>query len=184
MKIILLRHTETTSNASNLADSLIDAHLTEKGLVRAKSIVKELSKNKPDVIYRSPLKRTLQTLEPYIDSLGKEQVVIIENDLLLERDLGEYTGSAMGTFQKYCDDNKISRVTTRPQNGESLIDVYEKTKRFLSETLLKHNNESILVCGHKNNLMCLEIAIEEKDMDDYYSFKPLETGEIREFELI
>ena len=102
---------------------------------------------------------------------------------MLERDLGEYTGSAMGAFQKYCDDNKISRVTTRPENGESLIDIYEKVKQFLTELKPKHNKGPILVCGHKNNLMCLQIAVEGKDMNDYYSFKPLETGGIRELEL-
>ncbi len=165
-----------------MADSQIDADLSPEGQGNAKRLSKELEIIKPDIFFVSPLKRAHQTIQLFLDTL--KNPVVIENDLLLERDLGDFTGTPMDTFQKYCDDNHLDRVTTRPTNGESLMDVYTKATQFLKDIKSKYPDKKVLVCGSKNNLMCLQIAIEGKNMFDYYSFQSFKTGELRGLEVL
>ncbi len=177
MKIYLSRHTQSKSNEANLADSQIDAELSSRGLGDAQHLVNDLQEIKPDVFYISPLKRTYETIKPYLNTL--ENPIVIKSPLLLERDLGDFTGTPMGAFQKYCDENNLNKITTRPPNGESLSDVYEKVQKFWEEIKQKYPDKIILICGHKNNLMCLQVVIENKNIMDYYSFSALKTGELR-----
>ncbi len=177
MEIYLLRHAESKSNEANSADSQIDAGLSSRGLENAQRLVSDLREVQPDIFYISPLKRTYKTIEPYLGTL--ENPMVIRSAMLLERDLGDFTGTPMGAFQKYCDENNLSRVTMRPPNGESLFDVYKKVQKFWEEIKQKYSGETILICGHKNNLMCLQIVIEDKNIMDYYSFDASETGELR-----
>lgn len=94
MRIILLRHSETTSNKDNKADSQIDAGLTEKGMKDACDLIPELKNLKIDVFIVSPLKRNMQTIQPFVDTTDKPE--IITNNLTIERDLGDFTGTSMG----------------------------------------------------------------------------------------
>ena len=144
-------------------------------------LIEKLSVIKPEIFIVSPLKRTRQTIQPYLDTLNNP--VVEENELLLERDLGEFAGTPMGTFQKYCDDNNLDRIMTRPTKGESLIDVYTRAKEFLVQIKNSYQDKKILVCGSKNNLMCLQIAIKGDDMKNYETFEPFKTGELRDFEI-
>lgn len=180
MKIYLLRHSESTSNQSQMADSQLDVDLSPKGQVEAVHLSKKLAEIKPDIFIVSPLKRTRQTIQPYLNTLDNPKVE--ESRLLLERDLGDFTGTPMGTFQKYCDDNKLDRITTRPPNGESLMDVYAKAKEMLVYLKSNYADKVVLVCGSKNNLMCLQIAIEGKSMADYETFPVFTPAELRELE--
>ncbi|MFH1307990.1 MAG: histidine phosphatase family protein [archaeon] len=178
MKIILLRHSESISNKEDKADSQIDSGLTVKGKKDANELISKLKKLKMDLFIVSPLKRNLQTIQPFLETINKPKVIISE--LTLERNLGDFTGSEMGAFQKYCDENKLDKVFYRPKNGESIADTYERAKKFL-KSLKKYSDKKILVCGHKNFLMCLEILIKNEDIKDYYNFIPLKNSEIREF---
>jgi len=181
MKIVLLRHTETTSNKYNKADSQIDAELTKKGWEDANDLIPSLQKLNIDVFIVSPLKRNIQTIQPFLDTL--DNPVVISNELTIERNLGNFTGTPMGAFQKYCDENKEHKIFCKPKNGESIADTYERAKKLLSFLKEKYNNKTILVCGHKNFLMCFEILLNDLDITDYYKFKPLKNGEIREFNI-
>ncbi len=179
MKIILLRHSDTTSIKMNKAGSRIDAELTDKGRKNAQALIPKLKKFKIDVFIVSPLKRTLQTIQPFLNTISEPKLVT--NNLTIERDLGDFTGTPMGSFQKYCDENNFDKIFHKPKNGESIVDTYERAKKFL--TFLKKNyaNKTILICGHKNFLMCFEILIRDSDIKDYYKFKSLKLAEIREF---
>ncbi len=182
MEITLLRHTESKSNKENKADSQIDAGLTEKGLKDAEKLIPKLKEHNIDIFIVSLLRRTLETIKPFLKTL-KIKPRIITSKLTLERDLGDFTGSKMGAFQKYCEDNNLSKVFHKPKNGESIEDTYKRAKKLFSLLKKKYFNQSILICGHKNFLMCLEIIVKKKQIKNYYSFDALKIGEIREFRI-
>ncbi len=181
MKLYLVRHAESLSNKANLADSQTDVDLSPEGKEDSERLAKELKEVMPDICFVSPLKRTRQTLQPFLDI--EKSSTVIESELLLERDLGEFTGTPMGAFQEYCRSNNTDLVSARPPGGESLVDVYDKTKRFLEDIKKSYLDKKVLVCGSKNNLMCLQIAIEGKGISDYYLFPAFKTGEMRSFEI-
>lgn len=181
MKLYLVRHAESLSNKANLADSQKDVDLSPEGKEDSEHLEQEFKEIMPDICFVSPLKRTHQTLQPFLDT--EKDFPVIESELLLERDLGDFAGTPMGAFQEYCRLNNTDLVSTCPPGGESLVDVYDKTKRFLEDIKKSYFDKKVLVCGSKNNLMCLQIAIEGKDISDYYSFPAFKTGEMRSFEI-
>jgi broad specificity phosphatase PhoE len=182
MKIILLRHVESESNKGNKADSQIDSELTEEGREKAKKLIPQLKKLKIDVIIVSPLKRTLDTIKPFLESL-KSKPKIIVGKLTSERDLGKFTGSKIGDFQEYCNKNNLDKVFQKPEGGESIFDTYKRAKKLFSSLKKNYKRKNILICGHKNFLLCLEIVITNKRIEKYYSYPPLKTGEIKELKL-
>lgn len=182
MKLILLRHTESKSNKSNKADSQIDSELTDEGRKNAKQLVSKLKQYDIDIIIVSPLKRTSDTLKPFFKSLKTKPKTII-SELTRERDLGKFSGSKMGEFQKYCDENDFDKVFHKPENGESIHDTYKRAKRFLSYLKKEFPEKTILICGHKNFLLCLETVIKNKPIKDYYSYKSFKNGELRKYNI-
>lgn len=180
MKIILLRHCESTSNAKDSADSQIDAELTQEGLDCAIGLALSLGEMSVKTAFVSPLKRTLQTIQPFLDL--HPSINVIEDAALLERNLGDFTGTKIGAFQTYCDENDLDKVETAPPNGESLMQVYERTQKFIEESI-KTVESPMLICGHKNSLLCLEIALTGRSMDKYYDYSSLKVGEYRVLEV-
>lgn len=180
MKIYLIRHAETDSNKGNRADSQIDSKLTKKGMIEARGLISRLQKIDADIFIVSPLKRTILTLKPYLNTLQKPMIVVSE--LTAERDLGDFTGTPVGSFQDYCDKNNKSKIFYRPKNGESIDDTYERAKMFYSYLKKEYNDKNILVCGHKNFLMCMETLLRNLKIKDCYHLSPLKNVEIREFD--
>ena len=136
-----------------------------------------------DVVIVSPLKRTLDTIKPFLESV-KSKPKVITSKLTVERDLGKFqSGSKMGDFQKYCEEKNLDKVFQKPEGGESIFDMYKRAKKLFSYLKKSYKKKNILLCGHKNFLLCLEIAITNKKIEDYYSYQPLETGEFRELKL-
>ncbi|MCL5730172.1 MAG: histidine phosphatase family protein [Candidatus Pacearchaeota archaeon] len=131
MKLILLRHAESVSNKIKSADSRMNSELTKEGKEEAKRLMSRLKKYKIDVFIVSPLKRTLDTIAPFLNTLKAKPKVVI-SELTSERDLGDFTGSKMGDFQRYCEENQLNKIATRPKNGESILDTYKRAEKFLS----------------------------------------------------
>lgn len=180
MKIYLLRHSESTSNKALLADSQIDAELSDQGQENTLRLVEILKKINPDVFFVSSLKRTLKTIQPFLDTL--KEPTVIESPLLIERNLGVFTGSKLGTFKKYCEENNLNRVTFRPEKGESVLDTYNRAVNFYAEIKGNFSDKKVLICSSMVVLMCLEIITKGKEIMDYYQFPRFEPGELREFE--
>ena len=175
-----MRHTQSIGNEKQIIDSRLDYGLSEKGKKQAENIVNVLEKYKFDIVILSPLKRTQETIEPF---LQKHHVKVIVNNLTLERDGGIFTGKNQDAFKEFCEKNKLERVSFRPEKGKPILDVFERASKFMRYIRKTYKNESIFIVGHKNFLMCLEIALTGKDIMHYYSYKPLENAEIREFHL-
>ncbi len=181
MKLFLLRHTESSGNQEKIADSIMDSELSEKGKKEARELVFVLNKNKYDFFIVSPLSRTIQTIQPFLDTLEKPRV--ITEALTIERNLGEFTGTPMGTFTNYCEQNGFSRVSCKSKNGESIEDVFIRAKEFFTLITKKYKNKSILICGHKVFLHCLTLILTNKPVGEYYLHKALFNGEIKKFEI-
>ena len=66
MKILFLRH-----EIRNLRDPTFYSPLLKKGLNNAVQLVSILKRHKIDLIFSSPFKRVLQTIEPYCNLYNK-----------------------------------------------------------------------------------------------------------------
>ena len=88
LRILLLRHAQSTWNAKRLWQGRADPPLSEIGQLSAKAIAPYF--DAVDAIYCSPLLRAAQTAETISQTLGFDPP--LPNDNLVERDLGEWTG--------------------------------------------------------------------------------------------
>ncbi len=183
--LFLLRHCSTRDSELGINGSQTDTPLSEKGARDAKSLISTLSKYNYDLIIVSPLKRTRQSIQPYLDTLKIQPSIIIE-PLSIERSLGDLTNTIQG-------DGKIpesmaasgkTKTEWVPPGGESTVDVFKRAQLVL-EKIKSLSEKNILICGHQNFLRCLELALLEKEIDDenFYSDSPsrLEPGEIRKY---
>ena len=88
LRILLLRHAQSTWNAQRLWQGRADPPLSELGQLSAKTIAPYFEA--VDASYCSPLLRATQTAEIISQTLGFDPP--LPNDNLVERDLGEWAG--------------------------------------------------------------------------------------------
>ena len=166
MKIYLLRHTEVY-NPDNIDYYRTDLELSRKGKKQAKELVKKLKKHHYDVVFVSPMKRTRQTIAPFLKTL-KNPKIIYEN-LIIERHTGSFNGKyPKNCFLNYCLKNNLNRISFRPKDGESLLDVTKRVKEFLESIKKDYKDKSVLIVSHGNTIRCLEGLIKKIDPMDFY----------------
>ena len=142
MKLYIIRHGETDSNANGIVQGWLDTELNEKGLAQAVEAAKQF--DKPiDAIYSSDLKRATQTaLE-----LRKKYPTVpyIEDARLRERNFGDAAGTRISNrdWEQLWSLNDSSTIP----NAETLNDFSERVKSFLDELRTKPYT-SVLVVAH------------------------------------
>lgn len=186
MKLYIVRHGQSLGNVANIIDD--NSHpetdkngLSKKGKQQAEEIVKNLKNFKIDIVITSPLLRTKETVELY---LKNNKVKLVISDLTIERNAGIFVGKEKTAIKEYCIKNNIKdRVSFRPEKGESILDVYERSRKFLEYLLKNFKNKSVLLCGHVNFLGCLDVTINKKSIMKFYSYSYLKNGEIKSYDL-
>src|ERR1700750_2058398 len=92
--LVLVRHGESEWNKLNLFTGWRDPDLTETGIVEARRAGRLLKEQgfKFDIAYTSSLRRAQHTLALILDELGQQDLQIIKNEALNERDYGDLSG--------------------------------------------------------------------------------------------
>ncbi len=183
--IYLLRHCSTKDNELGINGSRTDTSLSETGLHCATSLITTLSSQVFGLIFVSPLKRTIQTIQPYLESLKTKPPLIIES-LITERELGLLTNSksSEGKVAASITESGKSKVEWIPPGGESIRNVYERAELFLKR--IKDRNENdMLICSHQIFLRSIELILSNKSLNDenFYSSSSslMKLGEIRKY---
>jgi broad specificity phosphatase PhoE len=185
MKIYLLRHAVTSDNELGVLASRTDTPLSEKGKKQALVLIGELKNNIYDIFFVSPLQRTLQTIQRYLDTL--DNPIIITDARTIERDLGIFTKTHRGDGvvkkhrKKYYGGDTIYWI---PLGGESIRDVFKRAQDFFQWLCRNHYDKRILICGHQVFLRCSELIILDRPIEDFYTQDPprLENATMRSYE--
>lgn len=168
MKLILIRHGETEENANHVVGGLDDSKLNKKGIEQAKKAGKELKeKYKIDIIFCSPLKRCVETLENILDEYPFEGQIFMSK-LIEERDFGEYVGM---------EDVMVDWEDT--VGMESLLKLEKRINLFLEDLKLEDENSTVLVVSHDWAIRMMVSKITGKDIDEI----KVENAKINEFEI-
>jgi len=184
MELYVLRHGMTTANKEKIAASRMEGYyddLTKEGVKQAHEILPKLSIHKFDVIIISPLKRTTQTIQPYLDSLKiKPKVIVL--DMVSERELGDLAGITMEELGKIKKSSGFGTVEWIPPNGESQFHVLDRAKKFIEYLRKNYNNNSkILLCSHTNFLRTLDIFLTGRDISEFPKEQGLKNGELKKY---
>ncbi len=124
MRLHLIRHGETTSNAEGRVQGHLDEPLSDHGMREAALLAERLAGMPIAVLYASPLQRARSTAETISARLSLE---VQERDFLMERDLGALSGLTGDEIGEKYPAWRERRYLT---NAGDIVPGYERDEMF------------------------------------------------------
>jgi len=155
----LTRHGESEFNPNFILNGLpgVKNGLTEKGKAQVDATVEALRGTQIDLIYYSPLERTVATAMRIREELGVPMEACFEDDRIKEMQFGEFEGKQVYEYHAFFGAG-YNRLVMRPEGGESWTDVKKRVGEFLYEIEKKHTGKKILIVSHNGALQMLQAA--------------------------
>ena len=180
MKIYIMRHGTTVWNEQHKTQGLSQNRLSRAGISLVETASKDFANTIIDVIYSSPLMRTMQTA----NIMNKyHNVKIKKDDRLIEIDKGIFTGRFAKTLTE--KEKQLRSINHPSCKMESYGHVYERVKAFVCE--LKNNSkfENILIVTHGvvARFLYAVLTDEKIDVNNSEAFHKFANAEIREVEI-
>jgi broad specificity phosphatase PhoE len=164
LNLYLLRHGETTYSRSGGHCGWIDPNLTTEGEEMAAAFAKAYAQVSWQAIYASPMKRTLATVQPLIDTTGLELQVRAG---LKEIHYGDWEGQTVAAVQnQYADDYRNWQSEpgwNAPTHGETGLQVANRSLAVIAEITHQYSTGNVLVVSHKATIriiLCNLLGIE------------------------
>lgn len=135
MKIYVLRHGQTNYNIEGKFQGQIDIKMNENGEQQTDKAASELNQIKFDVVFCSPLSRTIDTAK----KIKSSNIKIDER--IIERSFGSLEGKfGISNFEE----------NTEYYNIESIENLIIRVNNFLSDMIQNNQNaENILIVTHE-----------------------------------
>lgn len=140
--LILLRHGQTTANASSLLQGRTDLALDDLGREQARLSGEHIRALFPGArIISSPLQRAVQTAKAITPDIELDERFI-------ELDYGDWDGLSMqdvgaDMWAAWRDD-----IHFRPPNGETLVELDARVRPALEELSLTARHDNVVVVSH------------------------------------
>ncbi len=178
-RAIVVRHGQSNYNAHKIIQGRCDKSvLTDKGIADAQQVGKALSELQIDAFYCSPLQRAKQTAETIYHSLTNPPALqpteqLMEIDLCLWSEMKKEE-----VISKFPDDYRFWKE--RPQDFKMIIEgreyypvrsLYQQAQNFWRETIVKHQDATILITAHNGINRCLIMSAIGIDIDRYHDIQ-------------
>ncbi len=168
-KLFIFRHAETTDNRRSLFSGWRDPVLTSKGIVQAKEVSEQLSKEAITYAFTSHLKRARKTLEIVLEKHANVDVFV--DDRLIERCYGELQGKSKRKLAAEKPEwfARVHRgYNFLPPKGESLKMVEKRTLPFVVQlkAWLQRNPGNVSVSCHGNSLRPIRRVFEHLSLQE------------------
>lgn len=159
MNIYLMRHGKTVWNEKGITQGHSNNRLSQNGKIITKKVAEENKNSKIDIIFCSPLMRTVQTANIMNKFHGAK---IIKDPLLIEIDQGIFTGRHKDNYSKKEKEQIFARD---PSCGmESYQSVIFRSKQFI-ENLKTSSFDNVLIVTHNVNASLLERILLKQSID-------------------
>ncbi len=149
LKLILVRHGHSTSNASGTYTGQLDAPLNEIGYAQAAQLAAHLcSTYRIDAVYASDLSRAVETVRPTAERLG---LAIHRERALRELDVGLWTGVPYAEVRHRspavfpANQQSIDPPCT---GGESIRAASRRLLGCVENIAQEQDGKTVLVCSH------------------------------------
>lgn len=160
-KFVIVRHGLT--EWSNRFTGWTDIGLTPEGIEMTKKYAFLLKEKgfRFDLGFTSVLKRGIKTLETVLQVLGQENIPIIKDWHLNERNYGDLQGKNKAEVTAQYGKKQVSlwrrSYDVAPPGGESLKDTYNRSVPYFKEKVLSEvqNGKKIILSGHHNSLRAI-----------------------------
>lgn len=188
--LILVRHGQSEWNLKNLFTGWRNPNLTELGETEARATGKALKAKGivPDLYYTSALRRAQHTLDLMLEEMSIENVTIVRNIALNERDYGDLAGLNKDDARAKWGEEQVliwrRSFDVPPPGGESLKDTAARTLPYYEREILPQlkAGKTVLIAAHGNSLRALVMAIEGLSPDEILK-REIATGQPTVYEI-
>ena len=166
--LVLVRHGESQWNRLNMFTGWQDVDLTEEGVAeahRAGAMLKDEGR-RLDLAFTSTLKRAQNTLKFILSELGQDNLHIVQDAALNERDYGDLMGLNKDEARKRWGDEQVHlwqrSYDVAPPGGESLKDTAARVLPFYEKRIVPElqARKNVLVVAHGNSLRALVMQLD------------------------
>lgn len=181
--LVLVRHGISEYNKKGLWAGWDDPEMTVEGKEEALHAGLAIKDIHFDFGYTSPFKRTKDTLQIILQTINQENLPIIKNSALNERNYGDFTAKNKWEIKKQIGDEeflKLRRSWNYPiPNGESLKQVYERTVPYYLSNILPQlqQDKNIIISSSGNALRALVKYLDHISDEDITKLE-IATGEV------
>lgn len=170
--IYIIRHGQTEFNRRGIVQgSGVDTDLNETGRLQASRFYHHYSDVPFKNIYVSNLKRTQQTVEPFIRAGHKTEVLTELNEInwgVMEG--AEPTPESQEKFLNTVALWGNGKLDIAVENGETPLEMFKRQQEGLKKILSKEFEDTILICMHgraMRSFLCLLTGAELHRMDEF-----------------
>ncbi len=166
--LVLIRHGESEWNRLNLFTGWHDVDLSEEGIAEAHRAGVLLKEDGCffDLAFTSTLTRAHHTLDIILDELGRENVPIVCDAALNERDYGDLVGINKDDARKRWGERQVHlwqrSYDIAPPGGESLRDTAARVLPFFDKRIMPEllKGKNVVVVAHGNSLRALVMHLD------------------------
>jgi broad specificity phosphatase PhoE len=149
MRLLLIRHGESTANADGRLQGHLDIPLSDRGRRESDLLAERLSRLTIDALYTSTLSRARETAETVANRLGLD---VVERPALMERDVGELAGltrdEIRARYPEYIRARTAGAANVTVAGYESDDDLAQRVMRVLEEIVGDHPRQTVAVVTH------------------------------------
>jgi broad specificity phosphatase PhoE len=171
MRLILVRHAESSWNQEKRIQSFSDTELNQRGEEQAKRIALALREEKVNAIYSSPLKRAVETAEAIARVRHLE--VNIDPDLG-EIDCGELEGLTLeevrSQYSDFWREWREGKGSLQFPKGESLEQLQRRAWGAI-QRLIERQLDGVVVISHAFTILAIICHALELDITHFRRFK-------------
>ncbi|WP_044640744.1 histidine phosphatase family protein [Risungbinella massiliensis] len=149
--LYLVRHGQTKWNVEGRLQGRLDSSLTEIGIEQAKQLAQRINDVPFKCIYSSSASRAVETA---LYLKGGRSIDLVKTDSLMEMSFSKWEGRKWSEIQEMFP-KALEEINNNPENydakesqGETLLDVQERSVPFIRDILERHVGENILVVTH------------------------------------
>jgi 2,3-bisphosphoglycerate-dependent phosphoglycerate mutase len=181
--LVLVRHGQSDWNLKNLFTGWKDPGLSEQGIAEARAAGEKLKQAGYhfDVAFTSDLKRAQDTLDIMLEKLGQNNLPVMKDKALNERDYGELTGLNKDDARKRWGEEQVHiwrrSYDVAPPDGESLRDTAARVLPYYIQEILPCvlQGKRVLVSAHGNSLRALVMVLDRHTTESITKLN-LDTG--------
>lgn len=172
--LVLIRHGESEWNRLNLFTGWHDVDLSEEGMAEAHRAGVLLKEDGCffDLAFTSTLTRAHHTLDIILDELGRENIPIVCDAALNERDYGDLVGINKDDARKRWGEHQVHlwqrSYDIAPPGGESLKDTAARVLPFFDKRIMPEllKGKNVVVVAHGNSLRALVMHLDGLDHEE------------------
>jgi broad specificity phosphatase PhoE len=177
MRLILIRHGQTTCNTESIWHGWDDCALTAEGQRQAEAVAERLAGERIAAVYTSDSRRALQTAQVVATRHGLEPVA---NAGLRERHSGEFEGirvaDVLAAHPTVWEERNADYWGWRPPGGETFTEVWQRVSAVLDRLKAEHDGQTVVMVTHMCPVRLLMAHLAGMSIEDTYQHELPSTG--------